>query len=383
MAASDKDLVQKNKSIKYCLVNNYIPFLEVRIGNRAELTDAVTYLTDLDVAGVGLSPWGGLNKVLFDCKTIGKTSPINRAFWASGVVNYTGFTEAFVILRRDASESHRLSAKSVSVHLFSERIFDKYAEASNIEYLSVQSYLADIERWGRYRTQFKAKLSELDEFVNEQIVIEQNPQRALRRLIAKGRSCRGELDPGKPFDQTIFLQVIASAVYLLSLMVHDFKNLFAPDYEKEEFSQLLRYYVWGGRESYSLGQRLKSALAQKNGDDGGVFELPEWESFLELIRTLLESPSLLIGTCIPVKELSFRSLGSVSIESDDRIITALSQNKRARQFLFRIAAYLVKALGVPEEFKTNFELQLNSILVRQKGTDQFAGSADCRKVADK
>src|SRR5690554_6340781 len=117
MSKFDKDIHQKEMAIRYCLINEMVPFLEVNINNYRELSDASTLITDIDVLGVKVNSSGKQEKVIFDCKTLGKTSPINRAFWAAGLMQFAQCSEAFVILRKRASEAHRLSARQLGVHL--------------------------------------------------------------------------------------------------------------------------------------------------------------------------------------------------------------------------------------------------------------------------
>ncbi|WP_323071652.1 hypothetical protein, partial [Aeromonas jandaei] len=136
MAILDKDILQKEKAIRYCIANGVLPYLEVIVNNVREITDIKTVITDIDVLGVEVSRRGKIKKTLFDCKTVGKMSAINRAFWASGVMAYTGCDEAYVILNKKASEAHRLSAKTINVHLFKEEDFDVYATSANINYLN-------------------------------------------------------------------------------------------------------------------------------------------------------------------------------------------------------------------------------------------------------
>lgn len=75
-------------------------FLEVNVENYRELSDTSTIITDVDVLGVAFDITGKTRKIIFDCKTLKNTSPINRAFWASGVMNFLGYDEAFIILRK-------------------------------------------------------------------------------------------------------------------------------------------------------------------------------------------------------------------------------------------------------------------------------------------
>lgn len=54
MANLDKDLGLKQDAIRFCLINGYLPFLEVNVENYRELSDTSTIITDVDVLGVAL-----------------------------------------------------------------------------------------------------------------------------------------------------------------------------------------------------------------------------------------------------------------------------------------------------------------------------------------
>ncbi len=51
MAATDKDVFQKTKAIRFCLATGLIPFYEVNVCNIREFADKPELLTDIDVFG--------------------------------------------------------------------------------------------------------------------------------------------------------------------------------------------------------------------------------------------------------------------------------------------------------------------------------------------
>ena len=102
MGRYDKDRHQKEMAIRYCLAQGMSPCLEIVIPSRSDLSDAPEALTDLDVVGLEFIADGGLRRLLFDCKTANKMSAVNRAFWAAGVLAYSGCDEAFIILKNTA-----------------------------------------------------------------------------------------------------------------------------------------------------------------------------------------------------------------------------------------------------------------------------------------
>src|ERR1700687_4093983 len=120
MGKYDKDRFLKELAVRLCLARGMLPFLEVLVPNVSELSDSTEVLTDIDVLGLQSVQDGGLRRIAFDCKTTNKMSPINRAFWAAGILKYTRCDESFVILKSKAVHNHRISALSINVDLHDE-----------------------------------------------------------------------------------------------------------------------------------------------------------------------------------------------------------------------------------------------------------------------
>jgi len=95
MGKYDRDRALKEMAIRYCLAQGLAPCLEVVVASASDLSDTSEDLTDLDVLGLDFIADGGFRRLIFDCKTTNKMSAINRAFWASGIMAYTGCDEAF------------------------------------------------------------------------------------------------------------------------------------------------------------------------------------------------------------------------------------------------------------------------------------------------
>jgi hypothetical protein len=123
MSIHDRDRFLKQLSINYCLSRHMLPYLEVLVPSVSELTDNIEVVTDLDVVGLHGAYDSSIRRVFFDCKNTSKISPINRVFWASGVLSYTGCDEAVVLLKSKATLNHRVSALKLNVDLHDESSF--------------------------------------------------------------------------------------------------------------------------------------------------------------------------------------------------------------------------------------------------------------------
>jgi|SRR5450830_880482 len=362
MAAADKDLHQKRKAIRFCVALGMVPYYEVNVTNVKDLTDKPELLTDIDVLGIDLKN-GRVVKSLIDCKTT-KTSPINRAFWAAGLRQYINAQHAYVILKRSAPESHKISARTLYVHLFDEALFDAHAAALSPSYLDEDDYLFDMDRWHTLYDCFRLNPSfeKLGEFLRHGIPLELDAARAVRGILGTLRSAKGELDPAKDSHVAIYCYALFSFCLAMSVVVRDVFDVFDPKQSKELFQTFLRDYIWGGRESYQLRKKLQVVMAAQNEHVSPEFELHAWAEFIELTRTLLDSPESVFYCCTPLLSCSLRTIKGPVEKFDAKLKDQFSKNNRQRQFAFRISNYLVAACGLPKEFDERVKSIINDAL---------------------
>jgi hypothetical protein len=355
MAILDKDTVQKEKAIRYCISNGILPYLEVVVDNVREITDIKTGITDIDVLGIEVSRRGAARKTLFDCKTVGKMSAINRAFWAAGVMAYTGCNESYVILTKKATEAHRVSARQLNVHLFQEQEFDSYAQSANINYLDVLSYSSTISNWHNFYDIFQkyTHLKSLGEYINIKLPLEKDSARSLRELIGVVRANKGELDPAKPGHMAVYSSIILSFILVMVPISSQIADIYNQDMSKSDYEKILRYYVWGGRESYILRRDLKNAALEASGIKKGELELPGWNDFVQVSRNFLDAPSELREALIPCREISLRCISTSSDEIDSQLQLKIKKSNRVNQFMIAASTYLYKATGLPKDFHEN------------------------------
>ncbi len=364
MGTLDKDIHQKESAIRFCVLTGSLPFLEVNVENRRELSDTTTVITDIDVLGVFIDASGLRRKVIFDCKTLGKTSPINRAFWAAGLMKYASCDEAFVILRKKASEAHRLSAKDINVHLFSEKQFKNYSESYSLDFSVDYCYSTNINNWISHASIYdkNSGFEKFGLFLNSEIPLETDSSKGIKRLLAALQKGKGEFNPDRESHAAIFYHVVMVFSYLMAKAVHDLKAIIDFDANKEEFERLLKYYIWGGREAFSQKQKMSRLFATSNASMASVEpELREWDQFVELVRKLLDSPIDVYKCCFPMREIAFRSIASNDDSKDLFLAKVIAENNRTRQYSTAQAKYLIKAAQLPSEFGSNLERVFDEI----------------------
>lgn len=337
-----KDAIQKQKAVRYCVAHGYVPYMECLVRYAADTAEVPADITDVDVLGVRPAAETGVRRLVFDCKTLAKTSGVGRALWAAGLLRLLDADESFVILLKAAPDGHRLAANKIGVHLFSEKLFDDYGRASSANYVDGITYLDNLAAWDALwaaRTQFP-RLSVLIEYLASEAAFEKDPTAGFRGLLSRLKHAEGEFDVSKPLHRLLYGTVVSQFIVFLSSMVREFNAVFDPAMGLEEFQKPLRSYVWGGREGYELRKRLQTALHANRPEETQEFQLPGWEGFVELMRSLLDAPLLSGSPALPVKDLAFRELATASTVADGRIKQELTGNARARQFALLTNKYV-------------------------------------------
>ena len=256
MGKYDKDRHQKELAIRYCLAQGLSPCLEVVIASASDLSDTSEDLTDLDVVGLDFIADGGFRRLVFDCKTTNKMSPVNRAFWAAGILAYTGCDEAFVILKNKAVYNHRLSALSIGVDLHDEASFEDLGNAREIGFNGDFNYQSSIDRWNTVFDAYNKNIWSEPLFIagRNAAPLSVQPWRVFRKMVAELKSARGQLDPAKDDHVAIYLDVMAAIFILWSSIGRDIRRFYDPKMSKTEFEKVLLYYIWGGRNYIRSGR---------------------------------------------------------------------------------------------------------------------------------
>lgn len=359
MGKYDKDRHQKEMAIRYCLARGVSPCLEVLVPSASDLSDTVETLTDIDVLGLEFIADGGFRRTIFDCKTTNKMSPINRAFWAAGLATYTGCDDAVVILKNRAVYNHRISALQINVDLHDDLSFEDLGRTFDQEFGKDNSYQSSIDRWNAIYEMYQNNSwsNGLYALGRNLAPVTREPWRVFRRAIADMRSVKGQFDPAKDGHVALFLDVLSAVFMLWSSLGRDIRRLYDPKMTKGEFERALRYYIWGGKESYQI--RLE--IRQRAEAVGGVQEFPAWDRLVSLASLIITAPQEVfdcVGLC---RDLAIRSACGRNAEHDKRLSKSFASNRRARQFIMAGVDYMIAASGVPKDFSTRIQDELSGL----------------------
>lgn len=334
----NKDLAQKQKAVRFCVATGMVPYMEVVVRYVADVTEAQSDISDVDVLGIRPSGLQSQKKVVFDCKTQQKVSAISRALWAAGLIKLIDASEGFVILNKAAPEGHRLAANTIGVRLTSEKLFDDFGKSASLTYSEGFTYLDNLHAWEQVRdiSKINSALDELVSFLLNDAPLQRDATAGFRNLISKLRHAEGEFDHLKKPHIVLWGLVLCESLRFMSEICKSFHNIFDPSMDKGKFESLLRNFIWGGKESYQIRLRLHAAIR----NNSQAFELPGWSKFIEMTRLFLDSPHLVSSGILPLKDLAFKELSVQSDFADKRIANELSSNPRARQYILILNKYL-------------------------------------------
>jgi len=350
MGKFDKDRHQKELAVRFCLARGMTPFLEVLVSSMADLSDSVEVLTDLDVVGVESVSDGELRRTIFDCKTASKMSSVNRAFWAAGVMQYSGSHHSYVILKNKAVHNHRMSALLMGVDLHNDASFIDLGRSLDPAFPEDVCYQSSLSRWGLVDESFQKLVwsRELLALVRNSVPLTKSPAAIFRRCIAELRSVRGEFDPGKELHVSLFLEVVVGVCVLWTSLARDARRLYEPTISREQFEKALRYHLWGGKESYLLRQQMRDRAAIDNQAVAAV-ELPAWDQLVAFVGLIISAPQSVFDCAHFCRELSFSLVCERDPKFDGRLSALVARNSRLKQFSVALADYLVAACGLPKD----------------------------------
>lgn len=353
MGRFDRDRHQKELAIRYCVARGHVPCLEVIVSSKADLSDSIETLTDLDVLGLEFITDGGFRRTIFDCKS-GKMSAINRAFWAAGVLKYTSCDEAFVILKTKAVNNHRLSALQLGIDIHDEFSFLDFGRTFDIAFNKDSTYQSSIDRWNEvYDCYTRSEWSQELYLLGRNIVpLTLQPWSPFRKLIAELRRIKGYIDPSNNGHVALYFDILAAFFVLWSVLGRDIRRFFQPGMTKSDFDKILRYYIWGGKESFSIRQD----LSPKNGDGiSRPLELPAWEKLVSFSGIIIAAPQDLFGCVNICRNISIRTLCGINELHDNDLKNAVKLNKRARQFILSMNDYIIAGCSLPSDFGRRVE----------------------------
>jgi hypothetical protein len=360
MPKTDKDRFLKELAIRLALTRGMIPIPEVVVRSQADLSDIIEVLTDLDVLAIENAGDGGLRRTIFDCKSGNKMSAINRAFWAGGVRDYARCDDAYVLLRNPTVINHRLSALSIGVDLHDERSFKELGRTIDAAFPADDSYQSSIDRWFDLSEKYSTNQWSLGLFdISRNLApLSLAPWSTFRKALAELRATKGFFDPAKDAHVSIFLDVVASTFILWTAMGRDIRRFYDPSMDKAAFEKVLRYYLWGGKETYQIRQQLHDKMSKEGPS---AVELPKWNELVSFASLVVGAPQNVFECSLVCRELAIRCATKADFQFDKMLTARCKANSRIRQFSLALSDTLVAAGGLPSDMGKRVQEIFSSI----------------------
>jgi hypothetical protein len=140
--------------------------------------------------------------------------------------------------------------------------------------------------------------------------------------------------------------VLCSTFVLWAAMGRDIRRFYEPTMDKIAFQNVLRYYLWGGKESYDLRQQMRDRTAAESGT---AVELPAWDVLVAFAGLIVSSPQSILECAYACREASVRASFGADPNFDKHLSCHLKSGTRVRQFSTALGDYLATAGGLPKE----------------------------------
>lgn len=345
-----KDRNLKIKVVEYFLCRGWYPHMEVNVLSQNQISSTPKLVTDIDVLGLAPEVTGKYQVILGDCKTLKGQSPITRALWMKGLMEYFGAKKGIILLSKDIEKEHQLTADTFDVQLFSEEDFDFYSKATADYNNLIRSALADIDNWDLFvdiEKRFE-KLKPLSDFARTNFWNSKNSNFQVRSGLALLKSLKGELNPVNNLHLAIVLHHYSLIAIALNQIIIQLFTRYVSLKSKDDLSNDLKIIIYGGIENYEyLNELRKKFIGNAYADQ--ELSLPEWDMFVELIRLAFQNPINFNVLPLYLKEIAFCFLSkqpkaysfSESINKKDKFTST---------FALRLSQYLRKACQLPPEF---------------------------------
>lgn len=345
----------------------YMPHFEVLLGHPTASQTHRRVITDIDVLGVKVTEELAFSRLAGDCKTLAGVSPVNRSLWLKGVLGYTGSHHGYLVVSKYVEEDHKLLAYANDITLVSEAELDVLSAKLSggtaatglalLDPVTVRQLEADFEKHKEFAN---AREYARGRFWSDP------PTTALRKTMAGIRGASANLDVSRPLHLAFALSESALFATALLHVVLQVFHVYLVVNSKDELSAYLKAFLWGGRDAYNFYNRL--ILATRNPQPGlsaqvsqqvEELSLPEWDRFLQLVRSCLEWP-LDIRECGRLLHV-LATEPNVSASTVTRVLPNLKP--RAVQAATEVLLYVEKAAGLRSSLCRAVEKVTDALLV--------------------
>ncbi|WP_445156702.1 hypothetical protein [Halomonas sp. E14] len=351
-----KDRAQKALALKLSLSKRWLPQLEIEVEPSTRVERSKYVLTDVDVLAVVPSAIGGHSRVIFDCKSGARESAIGRAFWLHGVMEKTHSSHGFVFLNQKVSitHDHRISASDLEVSLLHEGEIESLAQCMGGGVEIPDAAMGNIDLWDQFLALGKKypALEPYHIFSRSSFWMIRDVGEQCRKVVAKLRAIKTELDPEKPEHLAIFGDALCLFLLSLSEMANRLYLVLLRPSSHHEFSSSLLSLLYGGYDNLEIAQRIRKLTSNGSVSSDSPAIFPELDAFEQLVREILQAPQQVLPSSILAREIGFTLMSSKPITDITKDI--VWESPYAAKFLLVAAEYLQLASKLPSEFSLHF-----------------------------
>lgn len=353
----ERDIHQKMKSVRIFWEWGYFPEIDVRLFHKEGISKSKIEITDIDVLGIKVSKELKEEKIAADCKTNKSTSPINRAFWLSGLMSHMFIGRGLLILSKTALLDHKLAAKKLNISLMDDQEFERFSTSLIRNNLISRMSIFDSDVWLDFHKN-AAEVRSLHQIwsYRKYRYWQDNHQRQIRYTIIEMKQAGRSITQKNRIVTSMFLDIVSLFSLSLVTMVSDLFQSHFIFRSKQELDISLKAYVYEGRDNYehlnTLTKRviyLKQKITEDDSSDSQKSQdmsLPEWENFMNLVMNLMENPHELSKIPLVLKYVLFEKILKESLVGINDAIPGCSP--LTIKLASDIVDYFVKATEVNE-----------------------------------
>lgn len=320
------DIGLKMRIMKLFWQWDYVPSIDIRVYHTGAASPIKYEITDVDVIGVKITEELHPKRIMGDCNTQRSGSPINRAFWLSGLMRALDATQAFHVSTRRSEFDHRTAAQSLGVDLLTDQQLTQYERAVLSPGFPHDLALFDDKCWRNLisnMNSFKPGM-QLWEYTRTKYWRDP-PHEQVRRTLSYTQDLCAQTAHRSKLAQVSYVHAL---LWFSCALCHLISDLFRANVlvgDRASLDSLLKAYIYGGMDNYERLKTLKRQVLQtlqptlfELGDSPVAdVTLPEWGSFLELCRAGLIQPYSLSQVprllCFLLFERQLRDAGKVTI----------------------------------------------------------------------
>jgi hypothetical protein len=369
----DRDYRQKESFLKIFWQWGGLPQLEIRLLHPEASGKTLMELTDIDVHSIVFTESLDTEKYIADCKTLKMQSPINRAFWMKGIMEYIRSNKGYVVVPKTVSEDHKLAAYSMGITLFSDGDFKVFVGKALPSTFPHKMKMFDYGAW-KYLESNLPKLkgfARILDYRKHRFWID-NPARRLRYSLLEVRDLKSELDSSQKHHKALVLDMVTLFSVAFQEMIGRLFHLHLLTDDKQSADSYLKTFIYGGRETYTYFNQLSTTMQKlKFQSTPTLFDkeiqdlsLPEWERFLQLYRTVIENPVEIRNIPRFLRFILFERLlydnSEVSVKQAIPDIDTISI-----KLSLDIVEYFSIAADLPSDFTSTYKTMIEQILLSE------------------